>query len=104
MTLTALDAMGQPIIGESSSTKDVRFPPYNWGESSRFGSGAMGIEVIAAVRVQIIQGIGKVAAEGLIPMDRVFAKLDKEGYLRHVVHVKSENGAQGVSYDRENHM
>ena len=96
VVLSGVDAMGQPIADEEQRTRDVRVVPYNWAESFRFGGGSMGLEVLAAIRVQVAQGAGRVAAEGLLPLDQVFAKLDKEGYLRHVVHVKNEAGEQGV--------
>lgn len=100
VVLSGMDAMGQVISDEEKRTKDVRIVPYNWAESFRFGSGAMGLEVLAGIRVQIVQGANKVLGEGMLPLDQVFAKLDHDGYLRHVVHMKNEAGEQGV--EREN--
>ena len=101
VVLSGVDAMGQPISDEERRTKDVRIVPYNWAESFRFGSGAMGLEVLAGIRVQIVQGASKVLGEGMLPLDQVFAKLDREGYLRHVVHMRNEAGEQGVGEKRE---
>ena len=72
----------------------------HWAESFRFGSGAMGLEVLAGIRVQIVQGANKVLGEGMLPLDQVFAKLDHDGYLRHVVHMKNEAGEQGVEREK----
>lgn len=101
VVLSGMDAMGQLISDEEKRTKDVRIVPYNWAESFRFGSGAMGLEVLAGIRVQIVQGANKVLGEGMLPLDQVFAKLDHDGYLRHVVHVKNEAGEQGVEREKE---
>lgn len=96
VVLSALDAMGQPIVDEEKRTKSTRGVPYNWAESFRFGSGSMGLEVLAGIRVQIVQMPNRVVGEGLLPLDQVFARLDKDGYLRHVVHIKTNTGEEGV--------
>ena len=87
--------MGQIVIGEEFQTKDIRSLPYYWAESFRFGAGSMGIEAIAAIRVQVIQGLGHVIGEGLLTMDLVFTKLDKEGYFRHALKLKNAHGGEG---------
>ena len=94
------DVYFNPDFLEVDRVLDVRIVPYNWAESFRFGSGAMGLEVLAGIRVQIVQGANKVLGEGMLPLDQVFAKLDHDGYLRHVVHVKNEAGEQGVERER----
>lgn len=95
MILTSLDVMGQTVIGEEFQTKDIRTAPYYWAESFRFGAGSMGIEAIAAIRIQVIQGLGHVIGEGMMTMDMIFTKLQKDGYLRHVLKLKNPHGAEG---------
>lgn len=87
--------MGQNVIGEEFQTKDIRVAPYYWAESFRFGAGSMGIEAIAAIRIQVIQGLGHVIGEGMMTMDMIFTKLQKDGYLRHVLKLKNPHGAEG---------
>ena len=86
--------MGQSVIGEEFQTKDIRMAPYYWAESFRFGAGSMGIEAIAAIKIQVIQGLGHVIGEGMLTMDYVFTHLEKDGYLRHVVKLKNPHGME----------
>ena len=92
--LTSLDVMGQTVIGEEFQTKDIRMAPYFWAESFRFGGGSMGIETIAAIRVQVIQGLGHVIGEGMMTMDMIFTKLGKDGYFRHALKLKNPHGIE----------
>lgn len=72
--------------------------PYYWGESKRFGSGAMGLEVLVAIRFQVIQGLGHVIGEAILPLDLVFKKLDGDGYLRHVLKLKNSQGIESTLF------
>ena len=87
--------MAQAIQGEEFTTKDVRTSPYFWGESFRFGSGAMGLEVLAGIRVQVVQGLGRVLGEGMLPLDSVFGHMDGDGYARQVLRLKNDLGGSG---------
>lgn len=95
VVLTAVDSMAQAIQGEEFTTKDVRTSPYFWGESFRFGSGAMGLEVLAGIRVQVVQGLGRVLGEGMLPLDSVFGHMDGDGYARQVLRLKNDLGGSG---------
>ena len=49
MLLSPIDNLGQFVADEEQQTRDVRVAPYYWGESKRFGSGAMGLEVLVTI-------------------------------------------------------
>ena len=90
--------MAQPVSGEEVTTKDLRASPYFWAESHRFGTGAMGIEGLAGVRVQIVQGLGRILGDGMVPLDVAFGRMDKDGYIRHVVKLKNDKGGTGTLF------
>ena len=96
--MSAIDNLGQTVADEEQQTKDVRMAPYYWGESKRFGSGAMGLEVLVAIRFQVIQGLGHVIGEAILPLDLVFKKLDGDGYLRHVLKLKNSQGVESTLF------
>lgn len=96
--MSAIDNLGQTVADEEQQTKDVRMAPYYWGESKRFGSGAMGLEVLVAIRFQVIQGLGHVIGEAILPLDLVFKKLDGDGYLRHVLKLKNSQGIESTLF------
>ena len=96
--LTGVDSMAQPVQGEEVTTKDLRASPYFWAESHRFGTGAMGIEGLAGVRVQIVQGLGRILGDGMVPLDVAFSRMDKDGYIRHVVKLKNDKGGTGTLF------
>lgn len=96
--LSPIDNLGQFVADEEQQTRDVRVAPYYWGESKRFGSGAMGLEVLVAIRLQVIQGLGHVIGEGVLPLELVFKKLDKDGYLRHVQKLKNAQGVESTLF------
>ena len=96
--MSAIDNLGQTVADEEQQTKDVRMAPYYWGESKRFGSGAMGLEVLAGIRVQVVQGLGRVLGEGMLPLDVVFGHLDGDGYGRQVLRLKNDLGGSGSMF------
>ena len=96
--LTAVDSMAQPVLGEEVTTKDIRVSPYCWGESHRFGRGAMGLEVLAGIRIQVSQGLGRILGEGMLPLDAVFTRMDADGYCRQVVKLKNDQGGGGTLF------
>ena len=98
VVLTAVDSMAQAVQSEEFTTKDVRTSPYFWGESFRFGGGAMGLEVLAGIRVQVVQGLGRVLGEGMLPLDVVFGHLDGDGYGRQVLRLKNDLGGSGSMF------
>lgn len=98
MILTAVDSMAQPVPGEEVTTKDIRVSPYYWGESYRFGRGAMGLEVLAGIRIQVSQGLGRLLGDGMLPLDAVFNRMDPDGYCRQVVKLKNDQGGSGTLF------
>ena len=95
MCLQGVDNYDQPVEGESFQTRELRSSVLNWGESFRVGSGPMGVGVVMGVHVTVEQASGKVVAEGVVGLDRVFEEM-ADGRGSCVVNMKTATGANCV--------